>query len=1080
MFIGVHLLLLLSCVLGIQWCSKEKNVIFCSNTEVVGCEKKIFKIENGVIILNTIEYVEVMCQHISYIQIIVGDSVEKMDLYLNQTNVEIINKNMFYKNITFKSLVFSNDSSIINSSYSLRTNKALEDYCEIYLTNAPNGMYGCSKCEDNLELYRKNEYYFCYTGAEDISEANVVCYSHNNLTFIDNIEHCCVNYCEEGACSENSEGYCSKCFDGNALSYGTISDVCWPVTMYNCLRGSGNICDECYNSFTLGIMNGHSYCQDCTYAFPNCNECSTTNYECIRCDNNYYLQNSQCVSCDSTCFNGCDENGNCNGCIEGYVLNDTLSKSCISCQTFDPNCQTCKSGGVRLCLTCNNGYHFSTTSPYNCIPCDSTCLECDQYGLCITCKTGYIPNSPKTTSCQPCYSVESNCELCSTTSRKCNLCKTGFYPSSTTPDTCVSCDTTCSKGCNGTNGNCITCISNQYTINLNNPLQCQKCSLFDTHCLTCSTTKRKCLSCQSNVSYINEGVCKTCDNSCSICDINGICTTCKIGYIPNSTPQKQCISCFSFDSNCVSCATNGSRACVNCKTNMYPNITSSKCITCDQTCGGSCNTQNGICTSCSTGKVFNDPPTTSCMDCSLFDANCVLCASYGERKCLQCKTNSGTYLDNGNCVPCDVTCAPNTCDPSTGYCKQCMKNYIVTSPVSQRCDNCFEYDYYCEKCPDDSSRYCEKCIMGKYPSFDTNRCQYCDSTCGDMCDGVTGYCTGCQNNYVFSNTTQLKCDSCTTFDPNCKTCNSNYSRQCVTCQTAGMYPDETTKTCKTCSTTCNGDCNQTSGICNSCQLNYVFTSPKSKVCVSCKSFDKNCKTCSLDFSRKCIDCEIGYYPAESGSCATCNTIDTNCKTCNSKLEECITCFDPYYLSKQNCYSCPKGTFKNTQTTCDNCYNIKSNCNECMTTSMSNADCSVCIPPYIVDLETHECTLCKTGFVYNTTTKKCSPNIENCDYQIGTNICLKCTNNAFMSNGKCQKATNCQGKSTLSLVSCDCYDQISIHTDCQSKLPNCKYQQNRVDTSICVNCEDNNTLIYGLCVLNDKYKLTRNNITFGCE
>ncbi|ELP91798.1 hypothetical protein EIN_138150 [Entamoeba invadens IP1] len=294
---------------------------------------------------------------------------------------------------------------------------------------------------------------------------------------------------------------------------------------------------------------------------------------------------------------------------------------------------------------------------------------------------------------------------------------------------------------------------------------------------------------------------------------------------------------------------------------MYPDTATGKCKPCDSLCGGSCDTTNGICTNCVSGTVFSEPKSNKCVDCSSFDANCVECALNGERKCVKCRENSGFYLLNGNCVACDSTCKPNTCDSTSGFCSQCLVNYTITFPISKVCVKCSEFDSYCSKCVLDYTRKCELCSIGKYPKLSENyKCGNCDPTCGGQCNGSTDVCTGCSSNYVFSTANGLVCDSCSSFDSNCLTCDSTYQRKCSVCRTSGTYPSESTYKCISCDRTCNGNCDQTTGKCTGCINNYVFEATKSRVCVACKSFDQYCKMCSSNYNRKCVECESGFYP----------------------------------------------------------------------------------------------------------------------------------------------------------------------------------------------------------------------------
>ncbi|ELP91541.1 hypothetical protein EIN_452320, partial [Entamoeba invadens IP1] len=486
-------------------------------------------------------------------------------------------------------------------------------------------------------------------------------------------------------------------------------------------------------------------------------------------------------------------------------------------------------------------------------------------------------------------------------------------------------------------------------------------------------------------------------------------------------------------------------------------------------------------TNCVSGKVFSEPKSNKCVECSTINANCVECSSNGERKCIKCRENSGFYLLNGNCVACDSTCKPNTCDSTSGFCSQCLLNYTVTSPISKVCVKCSEFDSYCSKCAVDYTRKCELCSNGKYPKPSKNyKCGNCDFTCGGSCSGTTGACTGCSSNYVFSISNNLVCDSCATFDSNCLTCDSTYQRKCSVCRPSGMYPSDSTYTCVSCDATCNGNCDQTTGKCTGCINNYVFEATKSRVCVACKSFDQNCKVCSSDYNRKCVECESGFYPNESGGCVFCNTTITNCKSCNSKENKCLSCQDPYYLFNQTCLSCASGSYKNTETSCEKCYIGIPNCQTCSTKTVGIPVCTACYSPYAFDSQTGVCESCGANTFYNATTKKCENNGGGCLTSSNQEQCLSCSDGYYLSNNKCVSATNCVFKSTLSKISCDCSDQISVGSDCQSTLSKCKYQKNYKNQKECIQCEDKYVVNDNTCQNVVNILSLRNGVVYRCD
>ncbi|ELP93756.1 hypothetical protein EIN_322690, partial [Entamoeba invadens IP1] len=529
------------------------------------------------------------------------------------------------------------------------------------------------------------------------------------------------------------------------------------------------------------------------------------------------------------------------------------------------------------------------------------------------------------------------------------------------------------------------------------------------------------------------------------------------------------------DENCETCSTDQIRKCVKCLTNYYPGD-NGVCIMCDSTCGGNCDTTNGLCTTCLTNYVFTDPKSKKCEMCNVFDAKCFSCSPNYMRSCIKCA--AGYYPhQNGTCVLCDASCATK-CNTSTGVCESCINNYVYSESSSKMCVSCDAFDAHCTTCSTDSTRKCIVCSSGYYPKNDGDfRCRLCDTTCGGKCGGTTGMCTGCDTNYVPTVQPSLTCIKCNTFDTDCVTCAPD-KRECAVC-TNGKYPDETTKTCKDCDSTCNTQCNTTNGICTGCLSNYVFTEPESQSCVSCISFDGHCKTCASDYTRSCIECNDGYYPDQSSHmCVLCNTIEESCSKCSTTTKKCTNCEDPFYISSTfECVSCEKGTFKNTEKGCTQCSNSTEYCQECTTVSVGKPKCITCYPPYKVS-SNGDCVICDNNQFYSQMKVMCVSNTPECLIQLNEDVCLKCHDNHFLSNQMCVALGKCD--SHVSITSCDSNNQILMNTGEKTQIVNCKYQKSSQTSSLCLNCQDNYLQTNMGCVQKTiSSHLIRNNVTYSC-
>ncbi|ELP90338.1 hypothetical protein EIN_190680, partial [Entamoeba invadens IP1] len=882
-------------------------------------------------------------------------------------------------------------------------------------------------------------------------------------------------------CKTCKSDYTRKCVDCENGDYPNSAGVCVPCNNGNCTtcNSATGICTSCVSNYVF-TNPPSTTCVACKDFDSNCEICSTDNSRtCISCKANMYPDATYtCKSCDTSCGGSCNTtNGICTSCSTQSVFTEPKSTKCISCSVFDTSCVSCNNSPNRICSTCSTGKYPQASG--KCGECESTCGgKCNTTnGYCTGCTANYVLYETSNLKCQKCSDFDPNCKTCASDyTRKCTQCNAGYY---LVNNKCVACDSSCNKQCDQTNGYCTGCVTN-YIKSDTNPKTCVACSTLDLNCLTCSTNgDRKCEMC-TNQTYVNPTTfrCVACPSGCDNCNgKTGECTNCANNYVVSASDSTKCESCSTFDSYCNICASDASRKCVSCISNYYPNSTY-KCQLCDSTCGGQCNPTNGYCTGCATNYVLFETNNVKCQNCFQMDSNCNKCATDFSRKCIDCV--NGYYPDsNGMCVLCDPSCK-DKCDTQMGYCESCISNYVLYSSNNLKCQPCSSFDSNCKTCATDFTRKCVECNSMFYPKTSGDyMCQSCDSTCGGQCSGSTGFCTGCLSNYVFSITNSLVCDKCATYDANCLTCDSSYQRQCVTCKTSGMYPDESTKKCKSCSTTCNGNCNQTSGICTACIINYVFEETKSKVCVTCKTFDSNCKTCKSDYTRKCVDCENGYYPNDAGKCVACNTIDTYCKTCNSKIKECLTCQDPYYLSSQKCVSCSSGSYKNTETSCGQCYNDLPNCQTCSTQSVGVPVCTTCYSPYVLASQTKTCVSCTTTQIYNKTTQKCDSSAIGCLTGLTNQQCLRCDGSYYLSELKCVATNNCNTPSTISKVSCDCAHQISVNSDCKSKVSNCKYQRNYKTQSECIHCDDNYLLNGVTCQKVAAGNTIRNDVVYKC-
>ncbi|ELP92028.1 protein serine/threonine kinase, putative [Entamoeba invadens IP1] len=964
------------------------------------------------------------------------------------------------------------------------------------------------------------------------------CFTCKTGKYPDEITYKCKD-CDEtcGTLCDVSNGLCKQC-KTNYVVTEPISKVCISCRSFDshcttCASDFTRKCVTCDNNYypdasgrcvpcSLGCSTCNSQngtCQICvpnhifdTTDHTNCSECSTLSKcvtcpidfsrKCIACQSNMYPIDGVCANCHTTCGGTCNtENGECTGCQNGFVFSDTNPLECVACQTFDPKCTTCSEDFTRTCKVCNvNNYPQPNGM---CGECDTSCGgQCDtSIGICTGCSPNFVFNEVKGLTCQNCTLFDPNCKTCNTNyERRCTECQSGYY---LVGDKCVQCHSTCGGKCDPTNGRCTGCISNN--VFSDDQMTCIPCNQFNSDCTTCASNgSRLCETC-TNKKYASNGNCVDCLASCkdSNCDgSTGICVTCANNYVNVESNNGSCQKCSEFDSNCKLCASNADRKCVECQATYYPKTVSDyRCQLCDETCGGLCDTRNGYCIGCLSNHVLYETETLTCQSCTDFDAHCTQCSSQFKRECMTC--NTGYYPDPSThrCIPCHGTCATDMCDTTTGICKQCIDNYVFREIKSVDCVQCDSFAPWCKTCASNSSRICVECKPSYYTNPSTQRCQKCDTTCGNNCNGVTGYCIGCLNNFVLISETSLTCQNCSLFDPKCVTCSKTFQRECVTC-TTGYYPNENTKICKSCGSNCNSLCNTESGVCYGCLTNHVFENATQMNCIPCKTFDIHCLTCYEDYSQKCKICDVGFYPNEQFRCVPCSTIQINCNSCNQTQKECLRCKDPYYLSSPlECNSCPTGFFKSSESGCGDCNEKITNCKQCGTVSVGNARCSFCYSPYVPNVAGN-CILCSDRTFYTYTKEltrevgSCQANtIQNCVKQMNSTTCVLCEHPAFLSEGNCVTTKNCLSPSTVVQTSCDCSEQISINSDCVAVGSGCKYQNSTKGKNYCVQCNNNYRMntqkecvkSNELTVLNDvNYQcrdgqyLDRNNMCQDCD
>lgn len=138
-------------------------------------------------------------------------------------------------------------------------------------------------------------------------------------------------------------------------------------------------CLKCQAGYVLDQGACYSSCQTANTVISSdgltCVGCSSL---CLTCSQNQY----NCTTCNTASANKYLFNNNClASCANGYYPNDNL----MTCSLCTPPCQTCTSGSVTSCLSCQTNYYLH----------GSSCL--------LGCPAETFQNGSKCSSCQtPC------------------------------------------------------------------------------------------------------------------------------------------------------------------------------------------------------------------------------------------------------------------------------------------------------------------------------------------------------------------------------------------------------------------------------------------------------------------------------------------------------------------------------------------------------------------------------------------------------------------------------------------------------------------------------------------------------
>ncbi|KAL4506331.1 hypothetical protein ABPG73_017065 [Tetrahymena malaccensis] len=1053
--------------------------------------------------------------------------------------------------------------SCINNYIFVESNNSCSPICDssCKTCSSPQNSYSCLSCFDGAFLDNNNQCQKCISPCQNCDQSGSYCLSCiQNYTF-NATQNTCLPICDASCntCSlPMSNQSCLSCFDGFYL----INNQCLPCqSPCSTCQASSNYCLTCQKDYIFQ--------QQTNSCSPICDSSCKTS--CLSCFDGFYLLNNQCLNCQSPCATCINSSSNCLSCKENYTFNEpqnfctpNCDPSCKTCSSPNNNqsCLSCNDGFYLMnnqciqcqspCLTCINQQDNCLSCPVNynldtlynkCSPiCDQTCKTCllpVNNASCLSCYDGFFLNNNK---CLPCIPP---CQTCFNSQKNCLSCEVGYNYNSLTNYCDPICDQTCQSCSLPYNKNaCLSCFNNYFLLN-NQCIPCQP------PCVTCSNLST-CLSCQDNYIYNSDTnsctlICPALCTSCQMSEQKVIqCLTCQDGFymsqyqcLPCQQPckmcqgkQTSCLSCidnYNYDSSlnicnpicdpsCKSCSSPyNTQSCLTCFDGDY--LYNNQCLPCQLPCK-TCQNSSQNCLSCINNYTFNQ----STFDCSpVCDQSCYTCSQpLDSSSCLSCF--NGFYLSNKQCLPCDSECS--SCQLTAKNCTKCSDNYVfdevqeICLPIcastcktcilplmNNQCSSCYDGFYLndfsciqcqppCQNCIDQNN--CLSCQENYLYNQQTNQCTL---ICPDLCqqcqlnEDNSIQCIQCKDGFYLSNQSCLQCSSpcltCQLSDNNCLSCVSNYTFKnglcfpdcdqtcktctlpnlnsaCLTCQD-GYYLNN--NYCLPCQQPCQ-NCQQSPNNCLSCITNYVFNTSTYSCSPIC---DVTCQTCSSPNNNlACLSCFDGYF-LSNNQCLPC---DSSCAKCQITPTQCISCSKNYLADNQNkiclpicdplCKTCVKPLNKNSCLSCFDQYYL------------FNDECLECSPPCLTCTNTNSnCLSCINNYIYNSSTNLCLPNCpQNCqdctpnnDFSNNSNffICIKCKDGYFLDQNKnCQNCQlpclNCQTNATNCT---NCIQNYQLNTQNNQCFPQCDQSCSTcslpLDENSCLSCFDGFYLKSGKCL-----------------
>ena len=778
----------------------------------------------------------------------------------------------------------------------------------------------CVKCKDKHFLFFHNLYCFpcdhIYYGQEGCGG------NCNGTSFLENRQVYCNSYeCKIGFYNEN--GICKNCTDESP--YCSNCNMTEGMNEDGTKNYSNFVCQACESNEFLLKDNS---CQPCYIS--HCSKCHFNKIveECDICDDYFFLNDSQCISCYNKIDNGycvCHNNNKDNitcTCDYSYYLNET--SMCAKCPDNCRYCNFSKINNQVECKICENNYALNPKN--ECISCGDDCENCiidkNSEITCTKCKNDKFLYENQCLTC-PNYCSECKNEK---NQIKCTKCfgNTILHPNGT----CIFCD-----GCNAEecfindDGEqaCKSCKYGYYFLSSEN--KCVKCEDLDpirgkgcSECELNDTTKKyDCKVCSNGyIKIINEGICEannkmnlssSCDEAENKGDLENpiySCTKCLSDSVKIISP-KNLSNCFGISEDLAFCSEGviddkEAKNCTKCVENAHFN-------------------KNRLC-ECDSDSFYNNYPNwySSISKCYKCDSNygnigceaskgCQYNTSNNQFICNQCKEDFYEY-GKGKCY---------SCSEKKEFCNKCKIDYTKEEKEEFKCEGClgsFVYnndEKYCELFYEECPQIALGCYVFNDEYKSKNKCHYCkpgyfktkDESCifcraeeygGPACDKC-GYTIDEKG----KETNDIKCEICKginkamSSDGKCVNCKNKLSDKCERCKFVKNGKTEELK-CTLCKTGYYLDSN------NNC-ISFLDYIEKISNCYE-MSFNIGNLSCTYDIYSNYIYCKIpdyydDYYNSNNSDIYV-NYINENLKGVKSPIKgTCQACEYGYYLNDKN-------------------------------------------------------------------------------------------------------------------------------------------------------------------------------------